>query len=61
MRAHRPRSIIVSMDELGTTLYRVEEDLAGTWLERWVEDGVREIEHYLAKHLAFLTYLDEAA
>jgi len=60
MRPRTPPSIIVSMNDQGT-LYRVEEDLAGSWLEQWAEDGVREIEHYLAKHLAFLTYLDESA
>lgn len=60
MRPSGQPPIIVSMDDQGT-LYRVEEDLAGSWLEQWAQDGVREIEHYLAKHLAFLTYLDESA
>ena len=27
---------------------------------RWLEDGIAEIEAYLAKHAAFLTFLDTA-
>jgi hypothetical protein len=42
-------------------LHRVEDDLAESWVETWARDGVTAIEEYLAKHLAFLTYLDEAA
>jgi hypothetical protein len=41
-------------------LHRIEEDLAENWLEAWVEDGVRAIDQYLAKHLAFLTFLDDS-
>ena len=46
------------MDDCGT-LHRIEDDLQASWVEEWAEDGIREIEMYLAKHLAFLTYLDE--
>jgi len=42
-------------------LHRIEDDLSPTWVEEWVERGVASIEAYLAKHLAFLTYLDDAA
>ena len=42
-------------------VHRIEDDLAASWVEQWAESGVREIEDYLAKHLAFLTYLDETA
>jgi hypothetical protein len=42
-------------------VHRIEEDLVTSWVEQWAESGVREIEAYLAKHLAFLTYLDETA
>ena len=42
-------------------LHRIEDDLSPSWLEEWVERGVTAIEAYLAKHLAFLTYLDDAA
>jgi hypothetical protein len=42
-------------------LHRIEDDLSPTWVEEWVERGVTAIEAYLAKHLAFLTYLDDTA
>jgi len=48
-----------AMDERGT-FHRIEDDLAPTWVEDWVANGVAAIEQYLAKHLAFLTYLDDA-
>jgi hypothetical protein len=48
------------MEEQGT-LHRIEDDLAEGWLEEWTRAGVAAIEEYLAKHLAFLTFLDEAA
>ena len=47
------------MDERGH-FHRIEDDLAPTWVEEWVASGVAAIEQYLAKHLAFLTYLDDA-
>lgn len=47
------------MDERGT-LHRIENDLAPGWLEAWAAQGVAEIEEYLAKHLAFLSFLDDA-
>jgi hypothetical protein len=47
------------MDKRGD-FHRIEDDLAPTWVEDWVASGVAAIEQYLAKHLAFLTYLDEA-
>jgi hypothetical protein len=40
-------------------LHRIEDDLTETWVEDLASDGVDTIEAYLAKHLAFLTYLDE--
>ncbi len=53
------RSIIGSMDDSGI-LHRIEDDLSETWVEELAVDGVLAIETYLAKHLAFLTYLDDA-
>ena len=38
----------------------IDDDLSATWIEEWAEDGVQAIERYLAKHLAFLSFLDEA-
>jgi hypothetical protein len=43
----------------GTILHRIEDDLAERWVEDLATQGVRSIEAYLAKHLAFLTYLDD--
>ena len=42
-------------------LHRIEDDLTDTWVEDLASAGVQSIEAYLAKHLAFLTYLDEAS
>jgi hypothetical protein len=48
------------MDDRGT-LHRIEDDLSETWIEDLAAHGVQSIETYLAKHLAFLTYLDDTA
>jgi hypothetical protein len=48
------------MDER-STLHRIEDDLSETWVEDLATHGVESIETYLAKHLAFLTYLDDTA
>jgi hypothetical protein len=44
------------MSERG--LHRIEDDLAETWLEAWAGAGVAEIEDFLSKHAAFLSFLD---
>jgi hypothetical protein len=43
------------------TLHRIEDDLSETWVDEWAQAGVQAIERYLAKHLAFLSFLDEAS
>jgi len=48
------------MEDCGTN-HRIEDDLASGWVEEWAEGGVQAIETYLAKHLAFLSFLDEAS
>jgi hypothetical protein len=48
------------MDDRGV-LHLIERDLTDTWIDDLARDGVAAIEHYLAKHLAFLTFLDEAS
>ncbi|MDP9286272.1 MAG: hypothetical protein M3P41_15155 [Actinomycetota bacterium] len=48
------------MDNPGI-LHRIEDDLSENWIERWAREGVLAIEDYLAKHLAFLSFLDDAA
>jgi hypothetical protein len=39
-------------------LHRIEDDLSETWLEDWAGAGVAEIEALLAKHAAFLRFLE---
>jgi hypothetical protein len=48
------------MDECGG-LHLIQDDLSETWVEDWARNGVEAIDDYLAKHLAFLTYLEDAA
>lgn len=38
--------------------HRIEDDLTDTWVEDLADSGTKEIEEYLAKHLAFLAFLD---
>ncbi|MBD0329264.1 MAG: hypothetical protein ICV64_04085 [Thermoleophilia bacterium] len=44
------------MSDLG--LHYIDDDLSETWLEDWAGAGIGEIEDYLAKHAAFLAFLD---
>ena len=39
-------------------LHRIESDLEATWLEDWTGVGIAELEQYLAKHAAFLEFLE---
>jgi hypothetical protein len=50
--------IILGMGE--HDLHKIEDELAEGWLEGWLEAGLEKIEAYLAKHAAFLAYLDAA-
>jgi hypothetical protein len=52
--AHMP--IFRGMSERG--LHHIEDDLSETWVEDWAGAGVAEIEALLAKHAAFLSFLD---
>ena len=56
MATSEPRVDHFRMSERG--LHRIEDDLSETWLEDWAGAGVAEIEEYLAKHAAFLSFLD---
>lgn len=49
-----------TMDNCGT-LHLIERDLGDSWVEDLAREGVEALEGYLAKHLAFLTFLDEAS
>jgi hypothetical protein len=55
--AVRPTVDHPGMDPRGM-LHRIEDDLTDGWLDEWIDGGVLAIEDYLAKHLAFLCYLD---
>ncbi len=39
-------------------LHHIADDLAETWVEDWAAVGLAEIEALLAKHAAFLGYLE---
>jgi hypothetical protein len=39
-------------------LHLIADDLADDTFEEWAEEGIRELEAYLEKHAAFLTFLD---
>jgi hypothetical protein len=41
------------------TLHYIADDLAETWVDDWADRGVEEVEAYLAKHAAFLSFLDD--
>jgi hypothetical protein len=54
---HSPKEpITVFMSDLG--LHHIEDDLEHTWLEDWAAVGIAELETYLAKHAAFLVFLE---
>jgi hypothetical protein len=38
--------------------HRIEDDLSESWIEDWAGAGVAEIEELLAKHAAFLSFLE---
>jgi hypothetical protein len=40
-------------------LHYIEDDLSETWLQDWAGVGVSELEALLAKHAAFLGYLEQ--
>ncbi|MDX6513460.1 MAG: hypothetical protein QOE36_2964 [Gaiellaceae bacterium] len=52
----RPRADSLGMSERG--LHYIADDLNETWVEDWAGAGVAEIEHYLAKHAAFVEFLE---
>ena len=39
-------------------IHLIEEDLGDGAVETWAAEGLRQLEAYLAKHAAFLTFLD---
>jgi hypothetical protein len=41
--------------------HRIADELSPDWLDEWASDGIEQIEAYLAKHAAFLTFLGDDA
>jgi hypothetical protein len=58
MAAVHPRADHSTMSERG--IHSIADDLSDTWLEDWAGAGVLEIEEYLAKHAAFLAFLESS-
>jgi hypothetical protein len=58
MDSKRDRADHSSMSDRG--FHQIEADLEDSWLEDWAGVGIAELEAYLAKHAAFLTYLENA-
>jgi len=56
MRTSRSAADHLPMSDRG--FHRIEADLDESWLEDWVGVGIAELEAYLAKHAAFLSFLD---
>ena len=48
------------MDKPGT-LHVIQDDLSQRWVAELTDSGIEAVEEYLAKHLAFLSYLDDDA
>jgi hypothetical protein len=48
------------MPGMSEDLHRIEDEIGEGWLEHWLETGLEKIEAYLAKHAAFLAYLEAA-
>ena len=43
--------------QTNTQPHRIEEDLAGAWMQAWVDAGLDQLEDYLASHAAFQLFL----
>jgi hypothetical protein len=57
-RAFRPDHCGMADGDL--QLHRIEDEIGDGRFERWLESGLEKIEAYLAKHAAFLAYLEAA-
>jgi hypothetical protein len=40
-------------------VHRIEDDLAETWLESFVAEGLDEVEAFLRKHADFQSFLED--
>jgi len=50
----RPDHLVMSEPDL----HRIEDELGESWLREWLEQGLATLEAYLAKHAAFVDYLE---
>ncbi len=57
-RAFNPDHLVMVDGDLH--LHRIEDEIGEGRFERWLETGLEKIEAYLAKHAAFLAYLEAA-
>jgi len=57
--AHVPDRLSVDHSSMDRGLHTIADDLSETWIEDWAAVGLRELEALLAKHAAFLGFLDE--
>ncbi len=58
MRSSRCGADHQGMSDRG--FHRIEADLEESWLEDWVGVGIAELESYLAKHAAFVAFLERS-
>jgi hypothetical protein len=58
MRTSRYRADHQAMSDRG--FHRIEADLEESWLEDWAGVGIAELEAYLAKHAAFIAFLESS-
>ncbi len=42
-------------------MHRIDDEIRDGWIEVWVDEGVDQIEAFLAKHAAFLAFLEHRA
>jgi hypothetical protein len=56
MRSGRSKTDHLDMSDRG--FHQIEADLQDSWLEDWAGVGISELEAYLAKHAAFLEFLE---
>jgi len=51
--------LTIMVDEMSDRgMHHIQDDLVDTWVEDWAAVGLNEIEALLAKHAAFLGFLE---
>ena len=59
--AHVPAGPNPDHRNMDRGLHLIADDLSETWIEDWAAVGLSELEALLAKHAAFLGYLEDTA